>query len=107
MTHSIECVYYYQIHWEKLKRECGFKSNKTIRLLGCSMIELSRHLESQFKSGMNWENYTFRGWHIDHIQPICSFNLTKEEEQKKCFHYTNLQPLWWYENLSKGGRINE
>ena len=44
-------------------------------------------------------------WHIDHITPIASFNLTDPRQQAKCFHYTNLQPLWAYENLSKGAKI--
>jgi hypothetical protein len=51
---------------------------------------------------MTWENHG--SWHIDHRIPICSFDLKEEEEQKKCFHYTNLQPLWAAENLSKGGK---
>jgi hypothetical protein len=50
---------------------------------------------------MNWNNYGVKGRHIDHIKPVSKFDLTKEEEIKKCFHYTNLQPLWWDENLKK------
>ena len=57
-------------------------------------------LEAKFKEGMTWENHG--EWHIDHIKPCVSFNLLDENEQKKCFHYTNLQPLWASENLSKG-----
>jgi hypothetical protein len=66
---------------------------------------LKKHLEQQFKEGMTWENYGTMGWHIDHINPCSSFDLTLQEERKKCFHYTNLQPLWWWENTSKGNRI--
>ena len=55
--------------------------------------------------GMSWENHG--DWHVDHIRPCCSYDLTIEEEQKKCFHYTNLQPLWAEENLSKGGAYTE
>ena len=54
---------------------------------------------------MTWENHGV--WHIDHIKPCCQFNLIDEEEQKKCFHYTNLQPLWAKDNLSKGGKYYE
>lgn len=45
------------------------------------------------------------GWHIDHIVPCASFDLSKPEEQKKCFHYTNLQALWWRDNIVKGDKI--
>ena len=51
---------------------------------------------------MNWDNHG--EWHIDHHIPIASFNLLKEEEQK-CFHYTNLKPLWAKDNLSKGKKV--
>ena len=83
----------------------GFKSAKTLELLGCSVEELKAHLESKFKDGMTWDNYGIKGWHIDHIIPCSAFNLTDPEQQKKCFHYTNLQPLWWQENLTKRNKI--
>ena len=77
------------------------KSQSTINLLGCSIEFLKQHLAKQFKQGMNWSNYGKYGWHVDHIKPCASFNLVKPEEQCRCFHYTNLQPLWWKENLRK------
>jgi len=83
----------------------NFKSAETIKLLGCSINELKQHLEKQFKKGMSWDNYGFHGWHIDHIIPCSSFDLNKLYEQEKCFHYTNLQPLWMNDNLKKGGKI--
>ena len=82
----------------------GTKSAKTLELLGCSIKEVRVHLENQFREGMSWENHGIYGWHIDHIVPCSSFDLTKKEEQNKCFHYTNLQPLWAEENLSKGNK---
>ena len=82
----------------------GSKSAKTLELLGCSIKEVRIHLENQFREGMTWENHGIYGWHIDHIIPCSSFDLTKKEEQIKCFHYTNLQPLWAEENLSKGNK---
>ena len=85
-----------------IKSQNAYKNNKTNHLLGCSISFLKNFLESKFKEGMNWENHG--EWHIDHIKPCASFNLLDEEEQKKCFHYTNLQPLWAYENLSKGSK---
>ena len=84
----------------------AFKSVSCIDLLGCSIEDCRKHLESKFKSGMTWDNHGIKGWHIDHIIPCSSLNLLDIEEQKKCFHYTNLQPLWWYENLAKGSHCN-
>lgn len=80
------------------------KSKHTMELVGCDIIFFRKYIESKFKPGMSWHNYRYNGWHIDHIRPICSFNLTKEEDQVKCFHYSNLQPLWWWENLQKSGK---
>lgn len=79
------------------------KSARTEKLLGCTIEELKIYLESKFKEGMSWDNRS--AWHIDHIIPCVSFDLSKEEEQKKCFHYTNLQPLWARENILKGSKI--
>ena len=79
------------------------KSGHTTDLLGCSIKQLKEHLEKQFKSGMFFSNYG--KWHIDHIKPCASFDLSKPEEQKKCSHYTNLQPLWAKENLEKGRKL--
>ena len=80
------------------------KSDSTINMLGCTINELWIHLEKQFKQGMTRQNHG--KWHIDHIIPCSSFDLTKPEEQSKCFHYTNLQPLWASENLAKGSKIS-
>ena len=80
------------------------KSKRTKDLLGCTIEELWIHLEKSFKSGMTKENYG--KWHVDHIIPCVSFDLTKPEEQAQCFHYTNLQPLWASENLAKGSKIS-
>ncbi len=84
-----------------IKRQNGEKAFSVIELTGCTVKELKQHLENQFRDGMDWDNHSTKGWHIDHIIPCCKFDLTNPEEQKKCFHYTNLQPLWWYENLEK------
>ena len=88
-----------------LIRQDAVKSKRTRELIGTTIPKLKEHLEKQFKSGMTWENYGFYGWHIDHIRPLATFDLTKEKEQKKAFHYTNLQPLWAKENLSKHDKI--
>jgi len=81
------------------------KSKRTMELLGVPHMDFFKTwIECKFKEGMTWENRHL--WHIDHIIPCSHFDLTKPEEQAKCFHYTNLQPLWASENLSKGNRIS-
>ena len=77
------------------------KTKHTMKFVGCNMDQLRMHLSSQFKDGMTWNNYGRKGWHIDHITSCASFDLTNPNEQKKCFHYTNLQPLWWLDNCKK------
>jgi len=81
------------------------KVGSAVRDLGCSIPELKLHLESLFKPGMSWDNYGLSGWHIDHIIPLSSFDLSNVEQFKKACHYTNLQPLLATENLSKGGKL--
>lgn len=81
------------------------KSASTLELLGCTVEHLKNHLESQFTDGMNWDNYGYYGWHIDHIIPIDSFDLTDPAQQRECFHFSNLQPLWAKENISKGAKL--
>lgn len=87
-----------------LKRGC--KSISTMELLGCSVEEFRSYFESKFTIGMSWEKYLEGGIHIDHIIPCVAFDLTKEDQQKICFHYTNLQPLWATDNLKKGTSLN-
>lgn len=84
------------------------KSKRTLELLGCSVEFLKQHLESQFKDGMSWDNWGtgnngkgMKEWHIDHIRPCASFDLSNPKQQEQCFHYSNLQPLWAKLNLIK------
>ena len=78
---------------------------RTKELLGCDRDTFLQHIKSQFTEGMTWENYGLKGWHVDHVIPISSYDLTNEDEVKKACHYTNLQPLWWQDNLEKGDKI--
>ena len=78
------------------------KRFNTLVYTGCSIDFLVKHIEKQFKNGMNWENRN--KWHIDHIKPCANFDLTDTKQQLECFHYTNLQPLWAVENMKKGAR---
>lgn len=84
-----------------MKRNSKFSASKN--LIGCSFDFLKQYIQSKFKTSMSWDNYGT--WHIDHILPCASFDLSKSEEQLKCFHYSNLQPLWAKDNLSKGAKI--
>ena len=79
------------------------KSASTMSLLGCSQKHVMEHLEKQFLPGMTWENQG--KWHIDHMMPCASFDLSDPEQQRRCCHYTNLQPMWGTENISKGDNI--
>ncbi len=79
------------------------KSTATMKLLGCTTEQLHIHLETRFKPGMTWKN--MGRWHIDHKKPCASFDLTDPAQQRECFNYTNLQPLWAEENLKKGARV--
>jgi len=91
---------------KKINSDVG-KCAKTLVLLGCSVSDLKIHLESKFLPGMTWENHGYGDdcWHIDHIKPCDSFDLTDPEQQKECFHYTNLQPLWQPDNLKKSNKL--
>ncbi len=92
----------------------NIKTEKTIKLLNCNIKFFKAYLELKFLPTMTWENYG-EYWHIDHIKPCNSFDLSKEEEQQKCFHYTNLQPLFaltqiidgieYIGNINKGNKI--
>ena len=85
------------------------KTGPTMKLVGCTVAELWLHIEGLFEPGMTRENNgNGEGfWHLDHKIPCCSFDFSDPEQQKICFHYTNLQPLWCKDNLAKGAKYNE
>ncbi len=113
----------YQVAYNKLKRETDIqfklydnlrcrlrlalkgknKSLNTMFLIGCEIDYLMFHIQKQFTHGMSWDNYG--DWHMDHIKPCSLFDLSKPSEQRKCFNYSNLQPLWAIDNLRKGNKI--
>lgn len=82
----------------------GQKTGSAVKDLGCSIDEFKEYLERKFEIGMAWDNYGRKGWHIDHIKPLDSFDLTYRDQLLEACHYTNLQPLWWKDNLSKGAK---
>ncbi len=96
----------------KIALKKNYKNSSTIELLDCSIGFLKRYIEKQFKKSMTWKNwgrgwYNKQEWHIDHIKPCASFDLSKLEAQRKCFNYKNLQPLWAEENRNKGKEIRK
>jgi len=106
LNYKIKCKLYLKL-WMVLKT--GNKKQNKIpgyeKLFGCNKEFLKQHLEAQFKEGMSWDNHSLTGWQIDHIIPASCFDLTDIEQQRKCFHYSNLQPLWVEENREKGNKI--
>jgi len=115
----------YNLEWKKSKRKTnsafklellvrtalyrikasGFKSGgrKFIDIIGCDYETLKLHLESKFLPDMTWENHGKFGWHIDHVIPLASAKTISEKI--KLMHFTNLQPLWWRDNLVKSSKI--
>jgi hypothetical protein len=85
-------------------REGGYtKKSKVYEIIGCSYDDFKKHIESQFQEGMSWQNHNRYGWHLDHIIPCASAKT--EEELIKLNHYTNYQPLWAKDNMTKGSKI--
>jgi len=89
--------------WQLLKEKN--KCASTMELIDCTVEFLKQYLEKFFYDGMSWKNYG-KYWHVDHIIPCISFDLTDPEQQKKCFHWTNLQPLTVKHNMEKGSKLN-
>lgn len=90
-----------------LKMQCGHKAKRSAELLGCSVPDFKIYIESKFEPGMSWANWG-KGpdkWEIDHILPCAIFDLTRSEHQVRCFHFSNMQPLWALDNQRKGAKI--
>lgn len=90
-----------------MKEVGGVKSKRTRELIGCDVEFLRAYLEARFLPGMTWENRGFGEgkWHIDHRIPCAKFDLLDPEQQRQCFHYSNLQPLWGVDNHKKSDRM--
>lgn len=100
LVSNLRCRLYSALNRNKKKKIIKYQN--TIDLFGCTVEQLWTHLESMFSEGMTKENYG--KWHVDHIIPCDSFNLSDPKQQKACFHYTNLQPLWAKDNLIKSNK---
>lgn len=81
------------------------KVGSAVKNLGCTVAQLKVYLESKFQPGMTWDNWSVTGWHIDHIVPLSSFDLTKASEIQKACHYSNLSPLWSIDNIRKSNYV--
>ena len=92
-------------HRLRMALKGNFKSGSAVDELGCTTEELKSYLESKFQPGMSWDNWTSDGWHIDHIKPLKSFDLTDKNQLLEACHYTNLQPLWATDNITKSDKI--
>lgn len=89
----------------------SLKTGSAVKDLGCSINKLKIYLQLQFHRNprgkheyMTWDNWSRMGWHIDHIKPLSSFDLTDPKQLKEACHYTNLQPMWSRENLIKSDK---
>ncbi len=88
---------------DALHRSKSKKSISVMQLIGCSIEIFKQHLENQFEPEMHWSNYgrSEGCWQIDHIRPCSDFDLTDVNQQQKCFHFSNMRPLWKTENLAR------
>ncbi len=89
-----------------VRNQYGCKALRTMELIGCTVEHLRKHIETQFKPGMSWDNWAIDGWHIDHIRPCASFDLKDPIQQAECFNFKNLQPLWWLDNIRKSDSLS-
>ena len=90
-----------RLHWAVTHQETT-KDETTMKLVGCDLENLVDYLESNFQENMSWENYG--EWHVDHVRPCNSFDLSDEGQQQVCFNWRNLLPLWGEENQIKADR---
>lgn len=79
-------------------------SGTIIDELGCSIAFFKHYIAAKFSPGMTWENWGIVTWHLDHIKPLSSFDLTNRSQYLEACHYTNYQPLWAEENRAKRTR---
>ena len=87
--------------WCAMKGQ-SINSIGSFSMVGCSVEFLRSYIENKFEQGMSWSNYG--EWHVDHIRPCASFDLSQKDQMLECFNWRNLQPLWASENISKGSK---
>lgn len=92
---------------DALSRDGGTKmgkSNYALELLGCDIYFFKKYIADQFIENMSWSNHGL--WHLDHIRPCVSFNQLDEQQRKICWHYSNFQPLWAIDNITKNAQLD-
>lgn len=100
LTCNLRCRLYTAMKRDK-------KCAHTLELLGCSASELRTYIQSLFTNGMSWDALMNGEIHIDHIKPCALFDLSDAQQQRECFHYSNLQPLWADDNRKKYKKFSE
>jgi len=80
------------------------KNNKTVNYICCSIHFFKKWIEHLFQDNMSWDNYG--KWHLDHVKPCASYDLSQHDHVKECFNWKNYQPLWKQDNLLKSDKIN-
>ena len=83
------------------------KKNSQVGYLGCDWETFVKHIESKFKDGMAWDNYGKKGWHIDEVIPCAAWDFNNPDHMKACWHWSNRQPMWAKDNMSKNGPRNK
>lgn len=93
--------------WQAIKDAGSKKDALAESLIGCNMQQFIKYISERFTEGMNWDNYGKFGWHLDHIKPCSSFDLKDKQQQKECFHYSNMQPIWGTTKIAKKYGFND
>jgi hypothetical protein len=88
-----------------IRRQKTIKAGRTMELIGCTLEHLRSHIESQFTEGMSWDAFNRGEIHLDHRRPCRSYDLTDPVQQRECFHFSNLQPLWAVDNMKKSDQL--
>jgi hypothetical protein len=91
-----------RIYWNLKK---SLRQPAVERVIQCTIPELKAHLESLFEPWMSWDNWGRKGWHIDHSVAVSEFDLTDEQQLLKCYHWSNMRPLHWLENVKQAGKL--
>ena len=73
------------------------KQSSTKDILGIDMETYKKWIKFQFTPDMTWDNNE-----IDHVKPICMFDISDDEQLKEAFSWKNTQPLLKHDHQKKG-----